>query len=189
MSGKEVLHLIRKVDGCSLSKAINQLQSAISDGAVMARLPDPKDPSRNAIFPLWADTLPKAPQMTSPGVRQFPSREQWRAASLGANGTVQFFGSDTPRYQFEVVRAHVERVWPDNPRAPIRTHRLGRKPHELNETLAFLGHNYPKGVPEKIKVAALCAELKEATKASVSERTMGRALAKHREELAKSRKI
>ena len=52
MPGKEGAGLwFRETDECSASDAIKQLRSAISDGSANARLPDPKDPRRRAIFP------------------------------------------------------------------------------------------------------------------------------------------
>ena len=57
MPGKEALDHIREAAGCSASDAIKQLRTSIADGAVSARLPNPKNPRRNAIFPPWADTL------------------------------------------------------------------------------------------------------------------------------------
>jgi hypothetical protein len=132
VSGKEALEYIRKVDGCSSSASLKQLKSAISDGEVRARLPDPKDPSQPALFPPWPDPvismINRAAAVRSGGpvdlkmsnVRFTPTREQWRTASVRVNGTVQF-RSGTPWYKFEVARADVMRIWPTVREHPKRT--------------------------------------------------------------------
>jgi hypothetical protein len=153
MSGKDALRHIRQTDGCSLSKARNQLQSAIADGAVTARLPDPKDPSQMAIFPPWADDTPRGPgssPMLSPGNRQFPPRKLWATASIRANGTVQFFSHATPWYRFDVERAHILRIWPA---APKHSKRTKARPVEdgIREAIAAL---WPGGIRPSVRTAA-----------------------------------
>ena len=191
MPGNEALDHIREADGCSASNAIKQLRTSIADGAVSARLPDPKNPRRNAIFPPWADTLianhggPGASPRLSPGVRQFPNKENWGTALLQKNGTVQFFGSDTPWYRFEVLQAHVLKIW-QAPELEFRVSsrtkigRAGRKPRLRRQVIDWLKRNYPNGVPENVPLVALCAELKSAAGLLVSERTLGRALTEFR---------
>jgi hypothetical protein len=191
MSGKDALRHIRDTEECSLSKARNQLQAAISNRAVTARLPDPKDPSQMAIFPPWADKGPFGPGGT-PGVfggnRQFPSLKMWATARIRANGTAQFFGPASLWYRFDVGRAGVLQIWPATVELPDTSRRRAGRPPKLRQAAEdWLKRNYPAGVPEDVTLTVLSSELKAAD-ILVSERTLGRLLTGLPGRPAKSRK-
>jgi hypothetical protein len=158
MPGKEALDHIRETDGCSASDAIKQLQSAISDGHANARLPDPKEPRRSAIFPPWDDKsiyynagLPTP--MLSAGLRKIPTREEWGNAKILTNGTVRFFGRVTARYAFEVRRSDILRIWLTSLASPSASSARKRKrPIEdgIKEAITALWeNNIPQGLRPK----------------------------------------
>jgi hypothetical protein len=163
MSGKEALAHIRKVEACSPSAAIKQLQSAISDGLVRARLPDPENPSRSTIFPPWPDpALLMLVKVRNEGsaaiypsnVRYHPSSEHWRAASIRVKGIVQF-RSGTPWYKFEVVRADVLRIWPavrEHPPTPEHPPSSEQpKARHVQKIRVAIAALWPGGVPPGLR--------------------------------------
>jgi hypothetical protein len=112
MSGDQAVQHIQNAERCTDADAIDQLRNAIAHGALGARLTD------SPIFPPWASqsifhhTGPGKTPALSPGSRKNPSPKQWRTAQVHADGTVNFYGSGTPNYQFEVLRENVLRIWP-----------------------------------------------------------------------------
>jgi hypothetical protein len=154
MSGKDALADISTAERCSESEAIRQLQAAISDGQVGARLPDPKSSRRSTVFPpgaehsIFAGFGPGASSMTSVGIRQIPRPKRWRTAEIRADGTVNFFGEGSPWYAFEVLRENVERIWPLGQRSTIAKERRARE--WLKRRLLELG---VKGVKTMSKAA------------------------------------
>jgi hypothetical protein len=153
MPGKEALDHIRKTDGCSAAEAIQQLRSAISGGAVGARLPDPRVPSRSAIFPPYGDksTAFFGFPAVSPGSRQIPTCAQWAKAKIQAKGTVRFFGDASPWYEFEVLRENVLRVWTAQPKLSSASAKSRRgRPIDDGIRQAILAL-WPKGIPSGLK--------------------------------------
>jgi hypothetical protein len=113
MRGDEAIQHIQAAERCTEADAIDQLKSAVSHGAVGARL------SGRPIFPPNADKSffhnpgPGKTPVTSPGSRQNPSLENWGRARIRVNGTANFYGAGTPDYPFEVLRENLLRIWPN----------------------------------------------------------------------------
>jgi hypothetical protein len=110
MPGEEAIRYIQQAEGCSEEEAIDQLQAAITDGAVHKRIPDGAGLQiKREIFP--KDLIDPPPNMVSPG---FPLR--WAAADIRADGTVGW-GSKT-RCRFWVGRDDIMQIWPPRSARP-----------------------------------------------------------------------
>jgi hypothetical protein len=161
MPGAHALAHIRETVGCSPAAAIKQLQSSISDGAVSARLPDPKDPSRNAIFPPWANATiygPGGSPMLSPGIRQFPSRKEWQNATLRTNGTAQFFEIGGQHYRFEVRRENVLPIWSSEKVHKPKRAKARPVSDAIDEAIRVL---WPNGIPRTLRAKQRNEQIKK----------------------------
>jgi hypothetical protein len=77
--------------------------------------------------------------MVSPGARHQPPPEAWKNADLRTDGTVEF-GSEGKRWQFEVLRDQVLRIWPNQPSpcGDIPERNKGGRPTAFNKVAEIL---------------------------------------------------
>jgi hypothetical protein len=134
MPGGEAIRHIQNAEQRIEADAIDQLKNAIAHSAIGVRVPGLPVPKR-----ITGGGPGSGPEV-SPGARYQPSPEAWTNARIGVNGKVAF-GPKAPRYQFEVLRQQVVRMWPVGNVASLAlvTDRdVGGRPSSYNDVAAIL---------------------------------------------------
>jgi hypothetical protein len=187
----EAISHICIADNCEENKAQENLRFALADDVLLVRWEEEEPPEQQDLRKTYGffNPSPWPPGRTSQLYSDRPpSGSEWDGAKINwQDGTVNNKWSGYKTNEFRAVllaKVSIIKNWPEIARIPdsaiksLPKRRAGAKPTQRQAILNFVKNQYPAGIPSHVKYEVICADFKQQTGTTISDRTLRRALGK-----------